>query len=47
MRSGHLWGRHEIVVPIADVETFGGDRVRLRLDRGAAGTIRCIGATHR
>ena len=39
VRRGHLWSRHEVLVPAAFVASFSGDRVVLALARDAVADL--------
>lgn len=35
MRVGHLWGAHDVTIPIAQIASIGADSVQLKLDKHA------------
>jgi sporulation protein YlmC with PRC-barrel domain len=42
MREGHLWGKKDVAVPIADVDTTGGDTVYLKIDKEAVEALPAV-----
>lgn len=42
MREGHLWGKKDVAVPLADVDVTGGDTVYLKIDKEAVKALPAV-----
>jgi sporulation protein YlmC with PRC-barrel domain len=42
MREGHLWGKKDVAIPIADVDATGGNTVLLKIDKEAVKALPAV-----
>jgi sporulation protein YlmC with PRC-barrel domain len=45
LREGHLWGHHEVSIPVSEIDCIEEDVVHLKLDRQSVETLPSVSAT--